>query len=175
MGNDYKVLTLCKEGYETDEDTLEKDTSNRKIRIKDSGINYAKLDDNTRRFVVELRRAEDSSASATAEETILYAYKGVSIVDVGVVPDADFGQNNDYASLEVRNYGTDGGTVADSTLASMDFTSANSVTKFEPKSLGTINNASVSAGEVLTVNISKSGSGEQLPAMLLYLVCERTE
>jgi len=142
-----------------------------RAKVADGFVTYAKLDTNTKRFVVGVRIPADSAAGDTWERAVFYAYTAVTVIDAGIVPDASFGQATDYAILEVQNKGTDGtGTTS---LASKNFDSA--VSAYDFTSLGTISNASVSAGEVLTFKKSVGGSGQIVPASLLVLVLERSE
>jgi len=121
-------------------------------------------------YTVGVRIAADSAASDTWERAVFYAEEDVTVIDAGIVPDAAFGQASDYAILEVQNKGTDGtGTTS---LVSKNFDSA--VSAYDFTSLGTISNASVSAGEVLTFKKSIGGNGQVVPASLLVLVLERS-
>ena len=121
-------------------------------------------------YTVGVRIAADSAASDTWERAVFYAKEDVTVIDAGIVPDASFGQATDYAILEVQNKGTDGtGTTS---LVSKSFSSA--VSAYDYTSLGTISNASVSEGEVLTFKKTVNESGEIVPASLLVLVLERS-
>ena len=141
-----------------------------RAKMADGFVTYAKLDTNTKRFAVGIRIPADSAAGDTWERAAFYANIAVTVVDAGIVPDASFGQATDYAILEVQNKGADGtGTTS---LVSKNFDSA--VSAYDYTSLGTISNASVSAGEVLTFKKTVNESGEIVPASLLVLVLERS-
>jgi len=144
--------------------------ANGRAKMADGFITYAKLDANTKRFTVGIRIPADSAAGDTWERAAFYANTAVTVIDAGIVPDASFGQDTNYAILEVQNKGTDGtGTTS---LVSKSFDSA--VSAYDYTSLGTISNASVSAGEVLTFKKTIGGSGQIVPASLLVLVLERS-
>ena len=121
-------------------------------------------------YTVDVRIPADSAAGDTWERAVFYAKEDVTVIDAGIVPDASFGQADNYAILEVQNKGTDGtGTTS---LVSKSFSSA--VSAYDYTSLGTISNASVSEGEVLTFKKTVNNSGEIVPASLLVLVLERS-
>lgn len=141
-----------------------------RAKMADGFITYAKLDTNTKRFTVGIRIPADGAAGDTWERAAFYANTAVTVIDAGIVPDASFGQADNYAILEVRNKGTDGtGTTS---LVSKNFDSA--VSAYDYTSFGTISNASVSAGEVLAFRKTVAGSGQVVPASLLVLVLERS-
>jgi hypothetical protein len=115
---------------------------------------------------VELHKLADAAAATATAETAFYrAPSARTIVGVYFVADAAVTASDaDYATATVKRRDGAGGAAA--TVASIATTTAGSgnITAFVPKSLGTITNAALAAGNVLTLTIAKTGNGVQLPA-----------
>jgi len=174
-GNNYWHLSgsspyIRFEGTEADAKDISIRENAGKIEVYDEDATAVLLSLYPFYYTVGVRISADSAASDTWERAVFYAKEDVTVIDAGIVPDASFGQADNYAILEVQNKGTDGsGTTS---LVSKNFDSA--VSAYDYTSLGTISNASISEGEVLTFKKTVNNSGQIVPASLLVLVLERS-
>jgi hypothetical protein len=115
---------------------------------------------------VELHKLADAAAAtATAETTFYRAPSARTIIAAYFVPDAAVTASDaDYATATIKRRDGAGGAAATVCSAATTTTGTGNCTAFVPKSLGTITNAALAAGNVLTLTIAKTGNGVQLPA-----------
>jgi hypothetical protein len=111
------------------------------------------------------KSAVDGSASAaTAEHTIFRAASDMTLNAVRYVPDAALtADNTNYATITVKRRNADGtGAV---TLASVttQITGSGNWSQWVAVNIPVVN-ASVSAGQIVTVGIAKAGTGVAVPA-----------
>lgn len=108
--------------------------------------------------------ADGAAGTATTETAFARVSRTGTIVGAWFVPSAALtADNTNNAALALaKRDGIGGGSTS---VASLTTTIANgNWTAFVPVSLGTLSNASVAAGNVLTFAISKNGSGVVVPA-----------
>lgn len=110
--------------------------------------------------------ADGAASTATAETAFNRVSRTGTIVGAWYVPSAALtGDPTNNATLALAK--RDGAGGASSPVASLTTTA--SWTAFVPVSLGTLSNASVAAGNVLSLAISKGGTGVVVPAGTLIV------
>lgn len=117
--------------------------------------------------------ADDAAAAdATAETLIGRVVRPGTIIAAFYEPSAALtAHDDDYATLALaKRDGAGGGADAVATLATQ--VADGSWTAFVHKSLGTLSNAAVVAGDVVTVAIAKTGNGVAVPRGTLYVLIE---
>lgn len=129
------------------------------------GIGSGGFLSHTRSYV--MRKLVDGSASAaTAESSFARADQAGTVIGLYFVPDAALtADDTNYATLTVKT--RDGAGGAASTVASVTTKitgGSGDWTAFVPVSLGTLSNAALAAGALLTFTIAKSGTGVAVPA-----------
>ncbi|KYC53880.1 MAG: hypothetical protein AMQ22_00080 [Candidatus Methanofastidiosum methylothiophilum] len=140
-------------------------------KVHSAAISYDKLDTNTKQFKEVIRIPADGAAGDTWDKSLIYIDKAVKVIDVGIIPDTQFGQATDYAALSLINKGNDGaGTTV---IASKTFNSTNVADAYKYTSLGTVSNADIAAGSVLSLAKAKTGDGQIVPAAAIELILER--
>jgi hypothetical protein len=135
-------------------------------------VGYSKLDQNTKRFTIQLPINADAAAADTWAKAV-YIPSAVTVIDAGIIPDTTFGQATDYADIKLVNKGTDGAGTTE--IAAKNFNSTNVATAHDYTDLGTVSNEEVLSGSVLEFIKSKTGDGQIVPASTLVLVLERDE
>lgn len=120
---------------------------------------------------------DDGGTAGTADEALaLYAPHRMMITDIYLIPvDGDItGQNTNYTSVEVLNRGTDG-TGTDS-ITSVDFDSGEDAGQYEAKELTVdADYDEVEQGEIVTVDLTKTGTGLAVNAVAVVVVCKAIE
>lgn len=136
-------------------------------------IRYDELDSNAKRFDVAIRIPADAQGTNIWERPLYYAPVAVTVVDGGIVPEADMGLGagtTNYMTLSFHNRATDGaGTI---TIASKNF-NFGTANDYDYQWLGTVSNTSITAGQAITCKKTVTGTGEIVPASLLALRLER--
>jgi len=118
-----------------------------------------------------LKIAADAAAStATAETAFARLTAAGTIVGAYYSPSAALtASDTDYATLTLKIRDGEGGAAA--TVATLVTNVAGgSWVAFTPKSLGTLTNAAGAANSVLTLTITKAGSGVAVPAGVLTVI-----
>lgn len=109
--------------------------------------------------------ADGAAGTATAESVIPRPMLACRVVGIELVPAAALtADDTDYATITVRK--RDGAGGAASVIASVTTKitgGSGNWTAFVPVSLGTITNADLLAGDILTVEITKAASGVAIP------------
>ena len=137
--------------------------------ISNGAVSYGKLDTNTKQFYIKERIGADALAADTSERSILVCNTAFTVISVGFIPDAGFGQASNYSNISVVNKGTNGsGTTA---VAAKAFSTV--VTAYTNNDFGTVTAPNVTAGQVLTVKITKTGTGQVTPAGSIVIVAQR--
>jgi G:T/U-mismatch repair DNA glycosylase len=118
------------------------------------------------------KEAADSSALAgTSERVVFTAPEGVTITDVFVEPAAALtASDTAYATIIVSRRDADGGgkvTVASRTTQATGGTG--SWTAFSSVSLGSLSNTSLTEGQKLTIEVTKTGLGVALPVLIVQI------
>lgn len=114
--------------------------------------------------------ADGAASTATSEHVVHRMSSAGTIAAVYFIPDAALtGDATNNATLSVAK--RDGAGGASSPIASRQTTAANgNWTAFVPVNFGTVSNAAVIAGDLLTFAISKGGTGVAVPAGLLVVL-----
>ena len=123
-----------------------------------------------RRFAPSEKHDADSAAGdATAEHIFLQAQEALTVTKVFFLPDAALtAVDTNFATLTVYRRDASGGTQVTVASITTQVADGNWVA-FDGKDLGTITNAAVATGLVLTWEITKSGSGIIVPAGTLQV------
>ena len=141
--------------------------------ISDDLVPGAKLTESARaRVVTVLIPAIDQGTED--EIPVFVAPVDCTITKVGFVPEDNItGADNDYFTLGFVNKGDDGSGT--DSIASKDYTSGNDVTAFDFEDLGTVSNADLSAGDVVSFSKTETGNGMATPRLLAVIVYEVTD
>lgn len=113
------------------------------------------------------RLGPDAAAGTATAERVIYCSRGKGTVTaVFVTPDAAAAADvTNNATITVRRRNADGSGAA--TVVAFTTTTGNGLVQWVKKSLGTLGNTALTAGQLLTVQITKAGTGVQLPGLLL--------
>lgn len=125
--------------------------------------------DRTYTVTLDKYSADATAATASAERPVFRAADACTVTAAYFLPGGALtADNTDYAVLRIQKRDGVGGSA--STVASYTTNVAGgSLTAQVTKSLGTITNASVAAGSILTFEITKGGSGVAVPAGQLLI------
>lgn len=117
------------------------------------------------------RPAADAAAStATAETPFFAAAAALTIKSIDILPGAALTADaTDNATITIRRRNADG-TSAASVAALTTNVAGGSWTQWVSKSMGTISNGTLSAGQILTLQITKAGSGVAIPICAIRVV-----
>lgn len=138
-----------------------------------SGPRVVVPDDSTGRWLKQAVRtvafhkeaADGSAGAATSELAIFRAAGPETVSKVYFVPSANLtADNSNYATLAIAKRDGAGGGSSSVASKTTQVTGSGNLTAFVPLDLGTVSNASMTAGNVLTVAISKTGTGVVVPA-----------
>lgn len=129
------------------------------------------------KYLVENAIVDDGGTAGTEDENaVLYAAHKLEVVGVyAVFVDGDHnGANTDYASISVTNRGDDGDGTDE--IAVEDFTSGVDADQYAPVELTLDDDyVEVERGEVLSVELSKSGSGNGTDRVDVFVVYKAIE
>jgi hypothetical protein len=119
-----------------------------------------------------VKAAADGAASTATAETAFYrAPVAGTIIAAYFTPSAALtASDTDYATLSLAKRDGAGGSSAAVASKATNTAGSGSWTAFVPVSLGTISNAALAAGNVLTLAIAKAGSGVAVPSGQLTVV-----
>lgn len=120
--------------------------------------------------------AQDANAAATTAEIVVWRAPFPCVIkSATVTPKAGVTANNtNYASLLIdKRPASAPGTPANVATLTTEVASGSWVA-WTPKSLGAIANGTLAEGDVLTFEVTKAGTGVQLPASAIDIVVERT-
>jgi hypothetical protein len=110
---------------------------------------------------------------ATSERVVFAARENVTITGVTIEPAATLtASDTNYATITASRRDAAGGnrvSVASRTTQTAGSGGTGSWTLFGTVSLGTLTNTSISEGEKLTIEISKTGLGVAVPVMMLQI------
>lgn len=151
---------------------IPEDDSITAAKLKSAIISFAKLDQNTKRFTIEIPIPADAAADSEWTHGI-YIPRAVKVIDAGIVPSAQFGQANNFAVISLVDKGTDGsGTTV---ICSKNFNGSNVAAAHDYTNLGTVDTEKddIVAGSVLEFVRSKGGDGQIVPVSTLVLDLER--
>lgn len=114
--------------------------------------------------------ADGAANTATSETAFARVGRTGTIVGAWYVPSGALATDEtDYATLTLAKRDGAGGGSSTVAAKATNAAGSGSWTAFIPVSLGTLSNASVAAGNVLTFAISKAGSGKAVPAGTLIV------
>lgn len=115
----------------------------------------------------QTRLGADAAANTATAERVFYRSRGKGTVTaVRVVADgAVAGHAADNATITVRRRNADGTNAV--TVVAYTTTVPNTLAAWVAKSLGALSNITLTAGQLLTVEVTKAGNGVQLPGLLL--------
>lgn len=151
---------------------IPEDDSITAAKLKSAIISFAKLDQNTKRFTVQIPIPADAAADSEWTHGLLMP-RAVKVIDAGIIPSAQFGQANNFAVISLVNKGTDGaGTTV---ICTKNFNGSNVAAAHDYTNLGTVDaeNDDIAEGSVLEFVRSKGGDGQIVPASTLVLDLER--
>ena len=119
-----------------------------------------------RRFSVFIKAAADTlAATATAEITVFQAQDAVTLTAVFYLPAAALtADNSNYATLFCYRRNSTGGAQTTAASVTTQITGSGNWTAFDGVSLGTLSVSAVAAGEMVTFEITKTGTGVIIPA-----------
>ncbi len=125
---------------------------------------------NQKRLATYLKVAADGAASTTTAETLFFSAKqALTIESVEYLPSAALtAHDTTNATLTLRRRNADGTSAASVAALTTNLASGN-WTQWVAKSLGTITNGSLSAGQILTLEIAKGSTGVVVPAGVLQV------
>jgi hypothetical protein len=126
------------------------------------------------RAAVWFKEAADSlAATATSERVVFTAPENITITDVFVEPTAGVTASDiNFATMAVsRRDATGGGkvTIVSETTQTVGSGGSGDWTPFGTVSLGALANTSLSEGQKVTIEISKSGVGVALPVLIVQI------
>lgn len=115
----------------------------------------------------QARIGADAAANTASAERVIYRSRGKGTVTaLFVTPDAAVAASGtDNATVTVRRRNADGSGAV--TVAAFTTTTGNGLSQWVKKNLGALSNTGLTAGQLLTVQITKTGNGVQLPGLLL--------
>lgn len=120
------------------------------------------------------KAADGAANTATAEKVIYRAHRAETITAILLALDSALtADNTNNATITIRRRSSSGGSAVTVATFTTNVAGGNFVA-FAPKSLGAISNAALAAGEVLTVEITKGGTGVQIPSGRLFVNGEPT-
>jgi len=109
----------------------------------------------------------DSAAADTAEYLLFRADRACTLVAARVTPSADVTADGaNYATFTVNHYVPD---AASATATLTKDTSADDMDKWTATDLDGGTTMTLAAGDVLTLDVAKTGTGVQLPTLLLEI------
>lgn len=112
------------------------------------------------------RLADAAAGTATAESTFYRARTAGRVTDVRITADlALAGDNTNNATITIRRRNADGSNAV--VVATLTTNVANPLVAFLAKSFGALTNTTLAAGQLLTFQVTKTGTGAALPSMLL--------
>jgi hypothetical protein len=120
------------------------------------------------------KESADSLATTTTSERVVFtAPENVTIIDVSVEPAAALtASDTNYATILLARRDATGGnkvTVVSATTRTSGAGGTGSWTAFGTVSLGSLSNTSLSEGQKLTIEVTKTGLGVGLPVMAVQI------
>lgn len=118
-----------------------------------------------------VRFAADAAASTATAETVIAEFKAATTLSkVYLAPDAALtADNTNYATITIKVRDGAGGAASTVVALTTEITGSGDWTAFTKVDLGTLANAVIPAGAVLTKTVAKAASGVQLPSHALVL------
>lgn len=115
-----------------------------------------------------LQKLVDAAAGTATAETIVFVATGpITFRNIGFMPSAALtADNTNNATITVRRRAADG-TGAATVVAITTNVASGNWTQWVRKSFGALANNSLTAGQMLTIEITKAGTGVAVPAGLL--------
>lgn len=112
--------------------------------------------------------ADATAATATAETPFYRATEAHTLSAFYIVPGANVTANDtDYATITIKKRPASDYTTPATVATLITNVAGGSWVAFTPKSLGTLTNAAMAAGDVLTATIAKAGSGVSIPISVI--------
>lgn len=117
--------------------------------------------------------ADSLGPTATSERVVFTAPEDLTITDAFIEPAATLtASDTNYATVVLARRDANGGnkvTVASESTQTVGSGGSGSWSAFGPVSLGSLSNTSLTAGQKVTVEITKTGLGVALPVLILQL------
>lgn len=114
--------------------------------------------------------ADSLATTVTAERVVFVAPAGITITDVFVQPATALTANNtNYATITVARRNAGGGGKSTVATATTQVTGTGNWTAFTAVSLGSLTNTTLTDGQMITVEITKTGLGVAVPIMVLQV------
>lgn len=108
--------------------------------------------------------ADASASTATAETPFYRATEAKTITALYITPGALLtADNTNYATITIQKRPATDYTTPATVATLVTNVAGGSWVAFTPKSLGTLTNATLAAGDVLTITIAKAGTGVSVP------------
>ena len=118
----------------------------------------------TKHHVAWSKVADATAATATAESPFYRAPEAKTLSALYIVPGANVTANDtDYATITIKKRPATDYTTPATVATLVTNVAGGSWVAFTPKSLGTLTNATLAAGDILTATIAKAGSGVTIP------------
>lgn len=148
-----------------------KNATSEKAYLDKDGKLFINSADSSKRYASSMKEAADAAAAdATAEHGFFQAPTALTVTAVYYLPDAALtADDTNFATLTVSRRSTSGGSKVQVAQAATTTGGTGNWVAFDSESLGTITNAALAVGEVLTWEIAKSGTGVVVPSGTLQI------
>ena len=133
----------------------------------------AAISEEVRNYIIEDKAADGAANTTTAENSLGAVFEAGTLVDAFVIPDAALtADDTNHAVITISKRDSAGANKTTVATITTNVASGNWV-QFARKAL-TLSNTTIAAGSSFTYEISKPGTGVQLPALRIGLVVDQT-